>query len=173
MDKTELKKLIRDIPDFPKPGILFKDISPVLASAKARKSMTALLATNFMDKDIDVVVGMESRGFLFGLLLADVLEAAFVMLRKPGKLPGQLITQKYELEYGHDTIEMQADAIQPDDRILIHDDVLATGGTAAAAQKLLQATDGKVVGASFMIELDFLKGRQHLIDIPVHSVLHY
>lgn len=173
MDKEELREFISDVPDFPKKGIVFKDISPLLASAKARKKITAMLASNFMDKDIDVVVGMESRGFLFGLLLADLLNASFVMLRKPGKLPGKLITQEYELEYGTDRIELQQDAIKKGSRVLIHDDVLATGGTAAAALKLLQKTEVKVVGASFLIELDFLKGRRPLDGIPVHSVLHY
>jgi len=173
MNTEELKPFITDIPNFPKDGILFKDISPLLASAKARKQVTAMLASNFMDKEIDVVVGMESRGFLFGMLLADLLDASFVMLRKPGKLPGNLITQEYDLEYGTDRIEMQENSIKSNSRVLIHDDVLATGGTAAAALKLLQKAEAKVVGASFLIELDFLKGRKLLDGIPIHTVLHY
>jgi len=162
-----------DIPDFPKKGIVFKDISPLLASAKARSITTELLVRDFRGQTIDVVVGIESRGFLFGMLLADALNAKFVMLRKPGKLPGKVITQEYALEYGTDTLEIQENSISAGDCVLIHDDVLATGGTAAAAAQIIQKAGGKVVGFNFVIELDFLKGRDKIKEFTTTSVLHY
>lgn len=173
MNDTFLQNHIKDVPNFPKKGIVFKDISPLLTSKKARKLMTQSLAQPYKDQPIDVVVGIESRGFLFGMLLADALQARFVMIRKPGKLPGKIISQEYELEYGTDVIEMQEDAIQNQENVLIHDDVLATGGTAAAAQLLINKTGANVVGYSFIIELDFLKGREQISHQQIHSVLHY
>lgn len=173
MNNEFIASCIHDIPDFPKKGIVFKDIAPLLASAKARSITTELLVRDFRDQTIDVVVGIESRGFLFGMLLADALNAKFVMLRKPGKLPGALITQEYELEYGTDTLEIQENGISPGDLVLIHDDVLATGGTAAAAAQIVQKLGGKVAGFNFVLELDFLKGREKLDKFQITSVLHY
>lgn len=169
MELHELKNYVRDVPDFPKKGILFKDISPFLASAKARNATTQALYTPFAHLKIDVVVGIESRGLLFGMSLADRLNAAFVMVRKPNKLPGKVLRQSYDLEYGADFIELQETAFQPGANVLIHDDVLATGGTAAAAAQLIQQAGGNVVGASFIIELEFLKGRLMLNNMMVKS----
>lgn len=173
MNNKFIASHIHDIPDFPTKGIIFKDIAPLLASAKARSITTESLVRDFRDQTIDVVVGIESRGFLFGMLLADALNAKFVMLRKPGKLPGNIITQQYELEYGTDTLELQQNAITAGDNVLIHDDVLATGGTAAAATQLIQKIGGKVAGCNFVIELDFLNGREKLKEFSISSVLHY
>jgi adenine phosphoribosyltransferase len=173
MDIQELKSYIKDIPNFPKDGILFKDISPILASAKARKAAVKLLASNYNAEDVDVVVGIEARGFLFGTLLADALNASFVMCRKPGKLPGELEQVEYDLEYGTDSIEIQKDAFAKGSNVLIHDDVLATGGTASAAVELIQKIGGNVIGASFLMELDFLKGRQRLSNAQIFSLLNY
>jgi len=173
MDIENLKSYVHDVPDFPKAGILFKDISPLLASAKARKAMLHQLSSNYNAKEIDVVVGIESRGFLFGMLLADALDASFVMLRKPNKLPGEIVKQTYDLEYGTDTVEIQKDAFKEGSRVLLHDDVLATGGTAGAAVQLIESLGGEIIGANFIIELDFLKGREKLGSATVHSVLHY
>lgn len=173
MNNEFIASCIHDIPDFPKKGIIFKDISPLLASAKARSITTELLVRDFRDQSIDVVVGIESRGFLFGIPLADALQAKFVMLRKPGKLPGKLATQEYELEYGIDTLEIQENAIKVGDNVLIHDDVLATGGTAASAADLVEKIGGTVAGFNFVVELDFLKGRDKLNQYNITSVLHY
>ncbi len=173
MNDPYLEKHIHDIPDFPKPGIVFKDISPLLASQEARIKMTESLIKNYQDFNINTVVGIESRGFLFGMLIANALNAKFVMVRKPGKLPGEILKQQYELEYGTDTIEIQKNAILPTDNVLIHDDVLATGGTAAAAYSLISKIGAQIAGYSFIIELDFLKGREKLPDSKIDSVLHY
>ncbi|MEO9954894.1 adenine phosphoribosyltransferase [Nonlabens sp.] len=173
MNNTTLSKFIKDIPNFPKEGIVFKDISPLLASKEARESMTQSLIAPFKDKNIDVVIGIESRGFLFGMLMADALNAKFVMMRKPGKLPGQIISQEYQLEYGTDTLEIQKGSLSSQDNVLIHDDVLATGGTAAAALSLVEQTGAATVGYSFIIELDFLNGKDLLKNPHVHSILHY
>ena len=173
MNNTQLATFIKDIPDFPKEGIIFKDISPLLASKEARESMTQSLIAPFKDQNIDVVIGIESRGFLFGMLMADALNAKFVMMRKPGKLPGKIISQEYQLEYGTDTLEIQENSLSATDNVLIHDDVLATGGTAAAALSLIEQTGATTVGYSFIIELDFLKGKDLLKSPNVHSILHY
>ena len=173
MNNTQLATFIKDIPDFPKEGIIFKDISPLLASKEARESMTQSLIAQFKDKNIDVVIGIESRGFLFGMLMADALNAKFVMMRKPGKLPGKIISQEYQLEYGTDTLEIQKDSLSATDNVLIHDDVLATGGTAAAALSLIEQTGATTIGYSFIIELDFLKGKDLLKNPNIHSILHY
>jgi adenine phosphoribosyltransferase len=173
MEIEELQKLVRDVPDFPKPGIMFKDISGLLAFAKARTALTHHLSKEFSSDAIDVVVGIEARGFLFGPLLADALGAKFVMLRKPGKLPGAIISQSYDLEYGSDSIELQTHSIKEGDNVLIHDDVLATGGTALAASQLLKKVGATVAGFSFIMELDFLKGRDLLQDDRVEVVLRY
>lgn len=173
MNDPFLEKHIKDVPDFPQPEIIFKDISPLLASHEARNKMTNTLVAHYRDKNIDVVVGIESRGFLFGMLMADALNAKFVMMRKSGKLPGEIMSQEYYLEYGTDKLEIQRDAINASDKVLIHDDVLATGGTAAAAHSLIEQAGASVLGYSFMIELDFLKGRKLLQRVPVYSVLNY
>ncbi|KQC33063.1 adenine phosphoribosyltransferase [Nonlabens sp. YIK11] len=173
MNQQDLKEFVKDVPDFPKAGIVFKDIAPLLASAKARKAMTAAIVSNYKNQKIDVVVGIESRGFLFGMLLAEALEASFVMLRKPNKLPGDIEKYTYDLEYGTDTIEIQTDAIPNGSHVLLHDDVLATGGTAGAAVQLIEKIGGKVVSANFIMELDFLEGRKQLGDLDIYSVLHY
>ncbi|WP_090754073.1 adenine phosphoribosyltransferase [Nonlabens sp. Hel1_33_55] len=173
MTKQSLKELIRDVPDFPKDGIVFKDISPLLASAKARTAMTAAIVSHYKDQTIDVVVGIEARGFLFGTLIANALNASFVMLRKPGKLPGSIEKFSYDLEYGTDSIEIQKDSIPKGSKVLLHDDVLATGGTAGAAVKLINSIGGEIIGANFIMELDFLKGKEQLGELDVFSVLHY
>ncbi|PRP65930.1 adenine phosphoribosyltransferase [Nonlabens agnitus] len=173
MTPDQLKNFIKDVPDFPKAGIVFKDIAPLLASAKARKAMTAAIVSNYKNQKIDVVVGIESRGFLFGMLLAEALEASFVMLRKSNKLPGDIEKFTYDLEYGTDTIEIQTDAIPNGSHVLLHDDVLATGGTAGAAVQLIEKIGGKVISANFIMELDFLEGRKQLGDLDIYSVLHY
>jgi len=173
MNDSFLEKYIKNIPDFPKPGILFKDISPLLASQEAREVMTQALIQPFKHQHIDVVVGIEARGFLFGMLMANALNAKFVMMRKPGKLPGKTISQEYQLEYGVDTIQIQEDSIKITDKVLIHDDVLATGGTANAARSLIHQSAAVVAGFSFIIELDFLKGRDLLLRNKIHTVLHY
>ncbi len=173
MNDPYINSLIRDVPDFPKKGIVFKDISGLLASAKARTLVTSKLAQPFLAKNIDVVVGIESRGFLFGMLLAEALNARFVMVRKPGKLPGELMTQDYDLEYGTDQIQMQKNAIKETDHVLIHDDVLATGGTARATSQLIHATGATIAGYSFIMDLTFLNGKEKLGDAPINSILSY
>ncbi|WP_194851998.1 adenine phosphoribosyltransferase [Nonlabens antarcticus] len=173
MNDIDLNNYVQDIPDFPKKGILFKDISPILASAKARKHAVSLLALKYKNQKIDVVVGIEARGFLFGTLLADALNASFVMCRKPGKLPGKLEKVIYDLEYGSDSIEMQKNAFSKGSNVLLHDDVLATGGTAAAAIQLIDKVGGKLVGANFILEIDFLEGRKKLGNLKIESLLHY
>ncbi len=173
MNESDFKELIRDIPNFPKEGVIFKDISPLLASAKARKELIDQIALNYSEQQIDVVVGIEARGFVLGPIIAQALDASFVMCRKPGKLPGLLISEPYQLEYGVDRIEMQRDAIAPGSTVLVHDDVLATGGTAAAAVRLIEKAAGQVLGLNFIIELDFLKGREQVGDYPIYSTVRY
>ena len=159
-----LEGSIRNIPDFPKKGIQFKDITTLLKNPDALKLTANLLAKPFLDTHVDRVVGLESRGFLFGPGLAQDLNAGFVPIRKPGKLPAKTVTATYQLEYGEDTLEIHADAISNGDQVIIHDDLIATGGSAAAATELVQQLGGDVVGYSFIIELDDLKGRRKLPD---------
>ncbi|MEM7247886.1 MAG: adenine phosphoribosyltransferase [Acidobacteriota bacterium] len=173
MDAAGLKDLIRDVPDFPKAGILFRDITPVLASPEALRASVQAMTEPLREHDVDCVLGMESRGFLFGPLMALELEASFVPLRKPGKLPHDVISESYDLEYGQDSLEMHSDAIASGQAVAIVDDLIATGGTAAAAIKLAEKAGGRVVGCSFLIELAALEGRSRLGDRPVHSVLTY
>ena len=168
-----LTDYIRDVEDFPTEGILFKDITPLLGNPEARKTMLKKLLEQCENKEIDVVVGIESRGFLFGIPLAEALNASFVPLRKKGKLPYKTISQSYGLEYGTDELEIHIDAIKEGDRVLIHDDLLATGGTAKAACKLIEKLGGTVVQCNFLIGLDFLKGDEKLNGYEVASVLHY
>jgi len=169
----DLKNFIRDVPDFPKPGILFKDITPLLKNPEAFKSVIEIWAARYEKKGLNAVVAMESRGFIFAAPLAVRLGIPFVPVRKPGKLPFQTIRETYELEYGTDSLEIHSDALAPGDKVLILDDVLATGGTAAAVARLVERVGGKVVEASFLMELTFLKGRDKLKSIPVHSIIQY
>src|SRR5688572_13647753 len=160
LDSIEhLKTLIRDIPDFPKPGILFRDITPLLADPSGLALSVELLANPFRGKNIDLVVGAESRGFIFGTAVACCLSAGFVIVRKPGKLPHKIISQTYDLEYGKDSLEMHADAIVKGQRVLVVDDVLATGGTMKAACDLVRNLGGNLVGVAVLIELSGLHGR--------------
>lgn len=155
-------QLIRDVPDFPKPGILFKDITPLLQSPAARKLAVEALAKQFEHQQIDAVAGIEARGFLFGVPLADALGVPFIPVRKAGKLPFERVSESYELEYGQATIEIHRDAVQAGQRVLIHDDLLATGGTCLAAARLLKKLGANPVGFSFLINLSFLNGAQRI-----------
>jgi adenine phosphoribosyltransferase len=168
-----LNQYIRDVQDFPKEGIIFKDITPLLANPKAVRECMALLLNNLRDRKIDKVVGVESRGFFFATLLAYELNAGFVPVRKPKKLPFETISASYALEYGTDTLEVHTDAIKPGDRVLIHDDVLATGGTAAAVCELVEKLGGEIVQCNFLMELSFLNGREKLGGREVYSPLVY
>lgn len=168
-----LNLYIRDIQDFPKEGVVFKDITPLLANPKAVKECMALLINTLKDKKIDKVVGVESRGFFFATLLAYELGAGFVPVRKPKKLPYETISATYELEYGSDKLEIHTDAIKPGDRILIHDDVLATGGTAKAVCELVEKLGGEIVQCNFLMELSFLNGRNKIGQYEVYSPLVY
>ncbi len=163
---------LRTVPDFPEPGIQFKDISPILADPALLRTAVRALAAPYADMGVTKVVGVESRGFLFGTPMADWLGAGFVLARKPGKLPAATLREDYALEYGTDAVEIHADALGPGDRVLIHDDVIATGGTASAAARLVERVGAELVGFAFLIELAFLKGRDKLPDgAPVHVVL--
>ena len=172
MNHKEIEKYIRDIKDFPKPGIIFKDITPLLADPHAMKLTTQELLKLVPEK-VDKVIGIESRGFFFATLLAEHLNAGFIPVRKPGKLPYKVHEAHYELEYGTDTLNMHIDAIKPNEKVLIHDDVLATGGTAAAVAELVEKAGGQVVMLNFLIELEFLNGRNKLKDYNITSLLKY
>lgn len=169
----ELKRTIRDVRNFPKPGIIFRDVTPVLLDVELFRSAVKLMGQPYRDARISRVVSIESRGFLFGAPIALELGAGLVPIRKPGKLPAATQRVEYALEYGSDALEMHHDAVQPGDRVLIVDDVLATGGTANAAAQLVGGTGAAVVGFTFLIELDFLKGRQRLQGRRVEALLHY
>lgn len=171
--ESVLKSTIRDVPDFPKPGILFKDITPVLANPALVRGITEHFAELYRNAGIDAVVGMESRGFIFGAPLALALEAAFVPARKPGKLPYERVSESYALEYGSATLDMHIDAIKPGQRVLVVDDLIATGGTAVATNKLVDRLGGKVIACCFVIELCFLDGRSVLSPAPVQSIVQY
>jgi adenine phosphoribosyltransferase len=173
LDTTSLDQLVRDIPDYPKPGVLFKDITPLLASSTGLALSIDALALPWLETKIDLVVGIEARGFIVATPVATRLNAGFVPVRKPGKLPGEVLSHTYDLEYGTDTLEMHLDAVQPGQRVLVVDDVLATGGTAAAAVHLLQECGAEVVGAAFLIELEFLGGRAKIEDLTTSAVLSY
>jgi adenine phosphoribosyltransferase len=173
MDIAGLRAKIRDIKDFPTEGVLFKDITTLLKDAGAFRDVVDLLATRYQDEQVDVVVGIESRGFIFGGPIAHQLKAGFVPVRKLGKLPGKTIEVEYELEYGRDALAIHEDAIQPGQRVLVVDDLLATGGTMAATLRLMDQLGGHVVGVAFMIELAFLHGRDKLKNYPVHSLIVY
>lgn len=177
MIKTPSARLldsIRTVPDFPEPGIQFKDITPLLAEADLVREAVAILIAPFADSGITKVAAIESRGFILGAMMAEQLDVGFVPVRKKGKLPWSTITESYDLEYGTDTIEIHADAVAPDDIVLIHDDVIATGGTAAAAARLVDRCGANVAGYSFLLELAFLNGKDRLnASIPFHSALRF
>lgn len=168
-----LKKYIKDIPDFPEPGVLFRDVTPLLADKDAYQESIRLLSDFAKEKKVDLVVGPEARGFLFGCPVALALNCGFVPVRKPGKLPREVVSQSYDLEYGSNEIQMHSDSIQPGQNVLIVDDLLATGGTVDAAVSLIEKMGGNVVGIAFLIELEALKGRELLKDYDVYSVLKY
>jgi adenine phosphoribosyltransferase len=168
-----LERYIRDVPDFPKKDIIFKDIMPLLSDIAALREAARQLAGPYESSGVEVVTGVESRGFIFGAMVADLLGAGFVPIRKPGKLPAETISESYELEYGSDSIEIHTDAVKPGQKVLIVDDLLATGGTMAAACRLVKKLGGDIVGVTFVIELCFLSGRQELepLDVAVHSLI--
>ena len=169
----DLKALIREIPDYPKPGILFYDLTTLLKDPKGFHSLVDRLCDQYAGTKVDLVVGIEARGFIFAPALAYRLNAGFVPVRKPKKLPGKTSSVTYSLEYGTDQLEIHADAIKPGQSVLICDDLLATGGTAAAAVKLIEQLGGKVAGAAFAVELGFLNGRARLPGVHVFSLLQY
>ncbi len=168
-----LKKLIREVPDFPKKGILFYDITTLLKDKAGFAALIDALSEHYIEKKIDVVVGIEARGFIFGPALAYRLNAGFVPVRKPKKLPAETAKWTYDLEYGTDTLEIHKDAVQPGQRVLIVDDLLATGGTANACMQLVKSLGGEIAGLSFVVELDFLNGRKKFPNVDVFSLLHY
>ncbi len=169
----DLKRLIREVPDFPKPGILFYDITTLLKDAAGLRAVNEALRKQVDGVDFDLVLGIESRGFIFGPVLANTLKKKFVPVRKPGKLPAATQRVEYALEYGTDALEVHRDAITTGTRVLIVDDLLATGGTAAAVTRLVEELGGTVAGLAFVIELDFLRGRDKLTGYSVHTLLHY
>jgi adenine phosphoribosyltransferase len=173
LDCEPLKKLIREVPDFPKKGILFYDITTLLKDKAGLATLIDALAEHYIKQDVDLVLGMEARGFIFAPALAYRLNAGFVPLRKPGKLPAATVKFDYALEYGTNTLEIHKDAIQKGQRVLIVDDLLATGGTANATAKLASSLGAEIAGLGFVVELDFLKGRDLLQGYDVFSLLHY
>lgn len=164
MIEAKIKQTVRDVLDFPKPGIVFKDITPILKDSVLCGEITAALVEQLQGLEIDVVAGIESRGFLFGMLLAQALEVPFVPIRKAGKLPFKTIQQACNLEYGSAVLELHEDALLPGQKVLVHDDLLATGGTVVAASKLVRQLQAEVIGCSFIIALDFLNGRERLSE---------
>jgi adenine phosphoribosyltransferase len=169
----DIERAIRNVPDFPKPGIQFKDITPVLADARLFAGTIDLLTQNFKPGDVDAVIGIDARGFIFAAAAATKLHAGFVPVRKKGKLPYQTIEEDYALEYGHATVAMHIDALKPGAKVLLVDDLLATGGTAAAAISLVKKLGGQILEVGFVIELKFLNGRTKLHDLPVCSLVSY
>lgn len=168
-----LKSIIRDIPDFPKPGIIFKDITPLLSDHTAFRKAILDMSAHFADSDVDLILGAEARGFIFGSALAYEMGVGFIPARKPGKLPHRTTTATYELEYGTDSLEIHEDAIERGQRVLVVDDVLATGGTAGAKTQLIEKLGGQVAGVAFLIELAFLGGREKLAGYNVFSLISY
>jgi len=169
----DLASLIRDVPDFPIDGILFKDITTLTRNKEAFREAIDRMADRYADIDIDGIVAIEARGYIFGAPLAYKLGAGFVPIRKPGKLPAETISESYELEYGTNTLEMHRDGIEPGQRILVVDDLLATGGSARAAINLVERLGGRIVGVAFLVELDFLNGREKLEGYDMLSLIHY
>ena len=172
-DCEPLKKLIREVPDFPVPGILFYDITTLLKDKRGFATLIDALSEHYIDQEIDLVLGMEARGFIFGPAVAYRLNAGFVPIRKPKKLPAATASISYELEYGKNTLEIHRDAISPGQRVIIVDDLLATGGTAQATVSLAESLGAEVVGCGFVVELEFLKGREKLAKYNVFSLLRY
>ncbi|MGH2629218.1 MAG: adenine phosphoribosyltransferase, partial [Actinomycetota bacterium] len=173
MDIEQIKGLVRDVPDFPEPGIVFKDITPVLADPIAFSTITDLIVVRFGRGNVDKVVGIEARGFIIASPVAYHFGAGFVPIRKEGKLPSLTVGEEYELEYGSATLELHVDGITPGERVLIVDDVLATGGTAKAAASLVERCGGTIRGIACLIELEFLEGRKKLTDYELHTFIHY
>lgn len=173
MNHSHIENFVRDIPDFPKKGVLFKDITPLLANAEASQAMLQELLIPLKNIKIDKVAAIESRGFFFGILLAQALGVGFIPIRKPGKLPAETISENYSLEYESSSIEIHTDAILPGEKVLLHDDVLATGGTAYAATRLIERLGGEVVQCAFLMELSFLNGREKLHKYQINSILNY
>jgi adenine phosphoribosyltransferase len=169
----DLAKIIRDVPDFPEKGIIFKDITTLLKNKEALKYVIDSMVDRYRDKQIDKIVAIESRGFIFGGAVAYLLGCGFVPARKPGKLPAEKISESYTLEYGTNTLEIHTDAIEEGDRVLVIDDLLATGGTAAAVAKMVERLKGKVVAIEFLIELEFLNGREKVKNYNVNSYIRY
>jgi len=173
MPELIAERLIRDVPDFPKEGILFKDIAPVLQHPAAMEEAIELLVADAREKSADVVVGIESRGFIFGVPVALRMGVPFAMARKLGKLPFDRISEEYALEYGTNTVEMHTDSINPGQRAYVVDDLLATGGTAAATARLIERLNGSVAGLGFLVELTFLRGRENLLGYPICALIEY
>ncbi|MDP8222335.1 MAG: adenine phosphoribosyltransferase [Candidatus Lernaella stagnicola] len=173
MELKEIAALIRDVPDFPKPGIIFKDITTLTSDAAGFRAVMDIFIDRYKDQKIDKIVGIESRGFVFGGALGFELHCGVQLMRKPGKLPADTISASYELEYGTATLELHKDAVKPGERVLIIDDLLATGGTIEAATELVERLGGQVVELAFVIELDFLHGREKTGDRPIFSILHF
>lgn len=169
----DLKAIVRDIPDFPQPGIIFKDITPLLQNPEAFQSIVDSLTERYRNKPLDVIAGIESRGFLFASVLAYTLQKPLVIIRKKGKLPHVTVSYTYQLEYGEDTIEVHEDSVPKGSKVLLVDDLLATGGTAEAAVKLVEKMGGEVFEIAFLIELAFLKGRDKLKGYSIHSLIEY
>ena len=169
----KLQRLIRNVPDFPKPGIVFRDITPLLADAAGLAQAGRELAQSFRRQNVELVVGAESRGFIFGVLVARELNCGFIPVRKPGKLPCKTISQPYDLEYGADQLQIHTDALQPGQRVLMVDDLLATGGTMQASCQMIEQLGGQIIGISFLIELKFLHGRDKINQFPIHSLISY
>ncbi|MEA2289682.1 MAG: adenine phosphoribosyltransferase [Solirubrobacteraceae bacterium] len=170
---VDLRALVREIPDFPRPGVGYKDITPVLADPAGLDAAVSGLAEQARPLDVDVIIGAEARGFLLGAALARDLGAGFVLARKPGKLPHETVRAEYVLEYGTDALELHSDAVSHGARVLVHDDLLATGGTAKALCELVEQLGGTVVGCGFLVELTFLGGRERLAGYDVHSLIQY
>ena len=173
IDCTPLKDLVRTVPDFPKPGILFYDITTLLKDKQGFAQLIDALAAHYIGREVDLVLGIEARGFIFGPALAYRLNAGFVPVRKPRKLPAETARVTYDLEYGTDSLEIHVDAIEPGQRVVLVDDLLATGGTMEATIKLVQKLGGHIAGLAFAVELDFLQGREKFRDYDVFSLLHY
>ncbi len=173
IDCEPLKALIRTVPDFPRPGILFYDITTLLKDKQGYATLIDALAAHYIGKDVDLILGIEARGFIFGPALAYRLNAGFVPVRKPNKLPAATARVSYDLEYGTDVLEIHMDAIEPGQNVVIVDDLLATGGTMEATVKLVRQLGGRISGLAFVVELDFLRGRERLKDHDIFSLLHY
>lgn len=173
MDVKKLQDAIRDVPDFPKEGILFRDITTLLLEPDLLKKAVDLLADPYRGTGVRKIVGIESRGFIFGTAIAYALDAGFIPVRKPGKLPAEILREEYELEYGTDAVEIHRDAIAPGEKVAVVDDLLATGGTMAATLKLLGKLNAEVAGVSFLVELGFLKGREKLDGYDIHTLITY